>query len=242
MDSKGALLAKRHEENHHLSDGSTLREFILGCQDGVVNVAGIALGVAIGTGNPSIVILAGLAATFAESISMAAVAYTSSKAASDFYDQQYAQELKEIDEMPEVEREEIRELYAKKGFSGPLLEQVVATITSDRTVWADTMMEEELKLSRETHNPLTQGFIVGAAAIVGSLVPLAPFFLIPWISIQQAMITSTSLVALGLFALGAYAGKMTRRSILKSGLEIALIGLVAAGAGFLVGAYLGVPT
>ncbi|MDO8625280.1 MAG: VIT1/CCC1 transporter family protein [Candidatus Diapherotrites archaeon] len=242
MDSKGALLAKRHLEHHTVDAGSTLREFILGCQDGVVNVAGIALGVAIGTGNPSIVILAGLAATFAESISMAAVAYTSSKAASDFYDEQYAQEVREVNETPDIERDEIRELYQKKGFSGKLLDQVVETITADQKVWVQTMMEEELKLSREAHNPVTQGIIVGVAAIVGSFVPLIPFFLIPSISIQQAMIASVVLVALGLFALGAYKGHMTKQSILKSGLEIAVIGLIAAGAGFLVGAYLGVPT
>jgi VIT1/CCC1 family predicted Fe2+/Mn2+ transporter len=82
-------------------EASNLRNFILGWQDGLVNVLGIVLGVAIATASTQIVLLAGLVATFAESISMAAVAYTSSKAAKDFYMGQLKHELRSIDEVPE---------------------------------------------------------------------------------------------------------------------------------------------
>lgn len=230
-----------HAESHNLKAGSMLREFILGCQDGVVNVSGIVLGVAMGTQSAPIVILAGLSATFAESISMAAVAYTSSKAAADFYHQQEQKELDEIRDVPETEKQEIRDIYSQKGFSGDLLEQVVETITSDKKVWLNTMMEEELHLNPETDNPVRQGFVVGLSAIVGSVIPLIPFFFVPGISIAQAMVSSLVLSGIGLFAMGAYKGKLTAQSVFKSGFEILVIGLLAAGAGFLVGAYLGVP-
>lgn len=235
-------LTKRfHHENHGLDAGSTLREFILGAQDGLVNVLGIVLGVAVGTQNAGIVVLAGLAATFAESISMAAVAYTSSKAASDFYREQEKKELYEIQTVPQTEKKEIREIYAKKGFSGKLLEQVVETITSNKRVWLQTMMEEELHLSKEPHKPFKQGVIVGVSAFVGSLIPLSAFFFVPSIPMTLAVWISLALSALLLFAMGAYKGTLTRQNILKSGLEIAVIGLLAAFAGFLVGAWLGVP-
>ncbi|MBS3061592.1 MAG: VIT1/CCC1 transporter family protein [Candidatus Diapherotrites archaeon] len=233
---------KWHKENHDIEAGSWLREFILGCQDGVVNVSGIVLGVAMGTQSAPITILAGLAATFAESISMAAVAYTSSKSSADFFDRQRQQELHEIEVIPEIEKQEIRSIYEKKGFSGKLLDDVVEKITSDKNVWADTMMVDELHLSQEAHDPVKQGFIVGLSAIVGSFVPLVPFFLVPSISIAQAMMLSLGLAGLALFIMGAVKGKLTAQDMWKSGLEILVVGLLAAFAGFLVGAYFGVPS
>lgn len=230
-----------HKEKHDLETGSTLREFILGAQDGLVNVLGIVLGVAVGTQNAGIVLLAGLAATFAESISMAAVAYTSSKATADFYKEQEKKELDEIQNVPEIEREEIRQIYLKKGFSGKLLDQIVDTITSNKQVWLQTMMEEELHLNKEAHNPVKQGIIVGLSAFAGSLIPLSAFFFVPQISIQTAFWISLALSAALLFVMGAYKGKVTKQGMLRQGLEIAVIGLLAAGAGFLVGAYFGVP-
>lgn len=233
--------SRTHFEDHHLGAGSTLREFILGCQDGTVNVLGIVLGVAVGTQNAGITILAGLAATFAESISMAAVAYTSSKAAADFYQQQWKKELAEIHSKPEAEREEIREIYREKGFSGELLEKIVETICSNQKVWLETMMAEELHLNKDGHKPMQQAVVVGASAFIGSLIPLFPFFLVPFIPLSMAILASLFFSALLLFAMGAYKGTLTKQNILKSGLEIAIIGLLAAAAGFLVGALLGAP-
>lgn len=232
---------KEHSETHNLEAGSTLREFILGCQDGIVNVLGIVLGVAIGTHSAPIVILAGLAATFAESISMAAVAYTSSKAIVDFYKQQWKKELNEIRTKPEAEREEIWQIYREKGFSGEMLEKIVEQICSNKKVWLETMMTEELHLSKDGHNPVRQAIVVGASAFVGSLIPLFPFFAVPLVSMQFAILASLFFSALLLFAMGAYKGTLTKENLFKSGLEIAIIGILAAAAGFLVGALLGAP-
>src|SRR3989344_492700 len=100
---------------------ATLRDFILGSQDGLVNVLALVLGVASATNDIRIVLIAGLAATFAESISMAAVAYTSTKAAHDYYEKEHASEWQEVKEQPEKARREIREIYHRKGFRGQLL-------------------------------------------------------------------------------------------------------------------------
>ena len=86
-------LKKLHHE-HHSNAGPILSDVILGGQDGLVNVLGIVLGVGIATQDPWIVIVAGLAATFAESLSMAAVAYTSTKASKDFYESEKMREIK----------------------------------------------------------------------------------------------------------------------------------------------------
>ena len=126
--------------------GATLRDFILGSQDGLVNVLGIVLGVATATNDIRIVLIAGIAALFAESISMAAVAYTSTKAAHDYYTKEYESELREIEEHPKEARSEIRQVYYDKGFRGKLLSDIVKRVTSDKKVWVDTMMSEELGL------------------------------------------------------------------------------------------------
>src|SRR3989344_1119427 len=103
---------KAHEQ--HSRVGSLFKDFILGGQDGLVNVLGVILGVAIGTGDAKIVILAGLAAAFAESVSMGAVAFTSTKAEADYYNSEKKKEEYEIEKYPEDEKKEIYDIYYKK--------------------------------------------------------------------------------------------------------------------------------
>ncbi len=228
---------KKESGARKAEEASNLRNFILGWQDGLVNLLGIVLGVAIATSNTQIVLLAGLVATFAESLSMAAVAYTSSKAAKDFYLGQLRRELKSIDEIPEEEVREIREIFYEKGFRGETLEIIVNTITSDKNLWAKTMMTEELHMFPEDYEKPVKGAItVGVSAITGSLIPLVPFmFLAP----LQAMIVSVIVSGGALFATGGVKGKKTLGSWKRSGVEMALIGLLAAIVGYLIGLLFG---
>lgn len=228
---------KTKQEEEHKSS-SNLRDIILGGQDGLVNVLGIILGLAVASGDLRIILVGGLAATFAESVSMAAVAYTSQRAQQSFYESELEREKKEIKEVPEMEKEEVREIYRQKGFSGKLLEDVVEKITSDEKVWLDEMMKFELGLQPvETKYALVSGVVVGGAALVGSLIPLLPFFFlnILQISIGQAIWVSLVMSALTLFTVGAYKAKTTIGDWKKSGLEIAIIGIVAALIGYVVG-------
>ncbi len=228
---------KKESGARKAEEASNLRNFILGWQDGLVNVLGIVLGVAIATSNTQIILLAGLVATFAESLSMAAVAYTSSKAAKDFYLGQLKRELKSIDEIPEEEVREIREIFYEKGFRGETLEIIVNTITSDKNLWAKTMMTEELHMFPEDYEKPVKGAItVGVSAIIGSLIPLVPFmFLAP----IQAMIASVIVSAGVLFATGGVKGKITLGSWKRSGVEMALVGLLAAIVGYIIGLLFG---
>src|SRR5438445_13885191 len=133
-----------HAEDH--GGGTSLRDVILGGQDGLVNMLGIALGVVSAGGSTHVLIATGLAASVTESISMTAVAYTSFGSDRDFYLAVRNREQTEIEAQPDDEREEIREIYAAKGFKGHLLEDVVSTITYNRETWVSTMMNEELHL------------------------------------------------------------------------------------------------
>jgi predicted membrane protein (TIGR00267 family) len=214
-------------------------DIILGGQDGLVNVLGIILGVAAATSDARIVLVAGLAATFAESVSMAAVAYTSKMAEADLYESERARERRHIVHVPSLERDEIRDIYRAKGFEGDLLERVVDTITADKEVWVAVMMAEEHKLAPiDRRQALRSAFIVGVSALVGSLIPLAPFMALP---VRAAMTGSVAVAALCLFAAGAYKARVTVGRPWKSGLEIAVIGVVSALVGYVTGALFKVP-
>ncbi|MBI5878833.1 MAG: VIT1/CCC1 transporter family protein [Chloroflexi bacterium] len=229
--SKPAVDAHR---NH-----SRLSEVILGGQDGLVNVLGVILGVAAATSDTSIVLVAGLAATFAESVSMGAVAYTSTLADAELYESERQREFRHITAQPDRERDEIRQIYAQKGFSGDLLERIVNTITASPDVWVAVMMAEEMRLMpSDRGHALRSAFVVGFAAIVGSLIPLAPYI---WLPVGTSMLLSLIIAALTLFVVGAYKARTTVGHPGRSGLEMALIGTLSALAGYLAGVIFKVP-
>ncbi|MFA5157638.1 MAG: VIT1/CCC1 transporter family protein [Patescibacteria group bacterium] len=219
------------------STGNTLSDIILGGQDGLVNVLGVILGVAAASNDPKIVIAGGLAATFAESISMAAVSLTSMIAERDHYLSELAREHKEMKDLPEKEEQEIRDVYKKKGFSGKLLEDIVAHVISSDTLWVEQMMKDELELKEVKQKEIYKSsFIVGFSALVGSFVPLTPFFFSP---IHTATWISLGISVIVLLAVGFYKAKATIGSPVKSAVQMALIGMGAALAGYFIGSIFG---
>jgi len=231
--------ALRHFERAQSSQAS-LSDIILGGQDGLVNVLGVILGVAAASSDLRLVIAAGLAAAFAESISMGAVAYTSTLADRDRYLCQIEREKREIRDMPEVERAEIGMIFRRWGFEGDLLDRSVEQIMKDERAWVDLMMHNELKLSPiESGRALRSAFVVGLSAIVGSLIPLLPFFFFP---IGPSIVVSIGVTALTLFGAGVYKAKSMVGHPGKSGLEMAVIGTISALAGFFIGALFSAPT
>jgi len=216
--------------------GSAISDVILGGQDGIVNVLGVVLGVAAASGDSRIIIAAALATTFAESLSMAAVAYTSTLAEKDVYEGQVDREKEHIRRFATIEREEIRQIYQAKGFTGKQLGEIVDTITSDEERWVEVMMAEELKVSPVEHKGLLKtAFIVGLAALIGSLIPVAPFFGLP---LWMAAWTSIGLAGTSLFAVGAYKSNILGVGAWwRSGLQMLIIGLVTALVSYAIGAF-----
>ena len=239
--TKGKLIEQVRLHDHHdpHRHQSRLSDIILGGQDGLVNVLGVILGVAAATQDARIVIAAGLAATFAESISMGAVAYTSTLANDDLYLSEREREYRHIHLAPDVEIEEIRDIYRRKGFEGETLDKIVDVITSNPDVWVNVMMSEELQLTPpEKSNAINSAIIVGLSALVGSLIPLFPFFI--W-AVAPSIWISIVVAALTLFVVGVYKARVTVGKPLRSGLQMAVIGTVSALAGYVVGLIFRVP-
>ncbi len=218
-------------DTHHQSTNS-LRDLILGGQDGLVNMLGIVLGVVAANGTTEVLIAAGLAAAITESISMGAVAYTSFGSDRDFYLATRRRENEEIQTEPEVEREEVRRIYAIKGFEGRLLDEVVQTITSNRDAWVDTVMDEELHLQPvEKKSLFKSAIVVTLATLVGHMIPIVPFMIFDRV---MAVILAVALSAIALFSVGVYSAKTLIGDWRRSGLQMVVIGLGAAALGFLI--------
>jgi predicted membrane protein (TIGR00267 family) len=217
----------------HDSTTNSLRDVILGGQDGLVNMLGIALGVVAASGSSRVLVVTGLAAAITESISMGAVAYTSFGSDRDFYLAEKQREQHEVEAMPAEEREQLREIYAAKGFKGQLLEDVVSTITSNRETWVSTIMDEELRLKPiEQRSLLQSAVIVTVATLIGHMIPLVPFMAVPR---APAIVLAIALSAVALFAVGVYSAHTLVGDWRKSGIQMTAIGLGAAAAGFLIG-------
>ena len=222
---------RRHREEHRQTNW--LRDVILGGQDGLVNILGIVLGIIAGGGSRTVLLAAGFAAAITESISMGAVGWTSALSERDHSQAERAKEAHEIEADPDAERDEVRDIYASKGFSGDLLERVVATITANREAWLGTMMDEELHL-RPVQSPdiFRSAVVITVATLIGHLIPLLPF---TFLAQTPAIITAVALSALVLFGVGVYEAVSMVGDWRKKGLQMVVIGLGAAGIGFLIG-------
>jgi predicted membrane protein (TIGR00267 family) len=230
-ETAAAIASAGHGEQHRTTNW--LRDVILGGQDGLVNILGIILGVIAGGGSNTVLLAAGFAAAITESISMGAVGYTSTVSERDYYQAERAREAAEIDTVPEVERQEIRDIYSRKGFSGDLLERVVVTITANRDLWLETMMGEELRLQPvERADILRSAIVITIATLVGHLLPLIPFVILPR---TPALVVAIVVSAMALFGVGVYSAVTLVGDWRKNGVKMIVIGLGAAAVGFLVG-------
>jgi vacuolar iron transporter family protein len=228
----------QHTEKIHAAGGPSLRDLMLGINDGLVASFAVTSGVAGAFNTARIVIMAGVAEMLGGSVSMGLAAFVSARAQMEFYLSEFEREHEEIERWPEREREEIRTIYQQKGFAGALLEQIVAHITADPERWSSVMMREELGLNKEAlDSPVRSGLTVGLSYLCGALIPVVPYLLVapPWGIVVSAIATS-----IALFAAGAAKTMIIDRSWWRSGLESLAIGIAAAtvtyGAGTLLAA------
>lgn len=218
-----------------------LSDFILGSQDGLVNVLGIVLGLAATGQGRFIIIVAAVAALAAESVSMGAVAYTSTRSRRLLYLSERKREEWEMEHVPAMEREEVREILHGWDLEGPELETMLDRIVAKPKMMLDLMMAFELRISPvDASQPARSASVVFLATLVGSIIPLLPFLFGVNLSITDAAIIAVVLSAIMLFLVGWYEARTTVGSVWSSGARMLLIGLAAGGAGFLAGLLLNV--
>jgi VIT1/CCC1 family predicted Fe2+/Mn2+ transporter len=222
-----------HQEEWHTPRGRSIREVVFGFNDGLITTLGFVAGVTGSIVDRNLILLAALAEMFAGAISMSSGAYISSKSQREFFEREIARERREIEEDPEHETNEIREIYTRRGFTEGEIDILIRRITSDKEQWLRFMLREELGLGDEAFdNPVRVGATMGVSFLLGFLVPLLPYFFLPT---HPALVVATIAGIAFLFALGAFKTRITRRSWLRSGLEMLLIGMGSATIGYLLG-------
>jgi vacuolar iron transporter family protein len=216
-----------------------LGPFVYGGIDGCVTTFAVVAG-AVGAGLTSdVIIILGFANLLADGFSMSIGAYLSSKSERSYYFKQKALEYWEVDNLPEKEKEEIRDIYRDKGFEGETLEKIVEVITSDKDRWVNVMMKEELGMNLEERSPMKIGLVTYASFILIGLIPLTVYV---WDYIQPVgsdlFLVSSILTAAGFMIIGILKSYVTQTKLWRGVVETILLGLVAALVAYFVGDWL----
>lgn len=215
-----------HTEQVHAAGGASLRDIMLGLNDGLVASFAVTSGVAGAFTAGSIVVMAGLAEMLGGAVSMGLAAFISARSQVEFYHSEIQRERDEIRRWPEREREEVRAIYRAKGFGGELLDLIVRHITDDPERWSDVMMREELGMAVESFDqPLRSALTVGFSYLAGATVPVLAYFFVPP---HEGLIISAAATVVTLFVVGAAKTIITARSWWRSGLESMVTGIAAA--------------
>jgi len=204
-----------------------ISDAVLGGIDGCITTFAVVSG-SVGAGFPSsVAVILGFANLIADGFSMAVSNYESSKAEQEFIAGIKKLEERHIDEIPEGEREEIRQIYQAKGFNDELLEKIVETITADKRIWLEVMLSEEHGLSKISPAPSMSASVTFLAFITVGTIPLTPY-LVPSLTMNQQFIISAFLAGTMFFLIGMLKSLVLEKPVLISGLRTLLTGGTAA--------------
>jgi len=213
-----------------------LSDFIYGAIDGTVTTFAVVSGVAGAGLSSGIVIVLGLANLVGDGFSMAASNFLGSRADKQLQEKARAEETRQIEQYPEGEREEVRQIYAMKGFEGEELERVVDVICSDKERWLDTMLSEELGLHPSSRSPVRAAAATFIAFLIVGFIPLFPFSLqLLSVPVEAPFLWSCIFTGFAFFGVGAAKSRFVQQHWLWAGSETLLLGGSAAGLAYLVG-------
>ncbi|MCF4098028.1 VIT1/CCC1 transporter family protein [Maritalea mediterranea] len=211
---------------------SYLRDWIYGGIDGAVTTFAIVAGVVGAELTAGVVVVLGIANLLADGFSMAASNYSGTKAEIDDYKRMLEVEKRHIRQHPEGEREEVRQIFANKGYSGEELDEIVTLITTHEDMWLETMMTEEYGLSNVQRSPVKAALATFWAFLLCGAVPLLPYFL----GLPAGALIAAVMTGIVFLIIGAVKSLWSTWSWWVSALETFAIGMSAAGLAYLVGA------
>ncbi|MDO8492972.1 MAG: VIT1/CCC1 transporter family protein [bacterium] len=225
-----------HSENLHQTDhGLYISDLVYGSNDGIITTFAVVSGAAGAALTTETIIILGLASLVADGISMGISNYLAISSRLDYQKQERRREEFEVDNFPEKERSEVREILERWGIPERYMEETLTSITSDKTRWVDLMMKEELGIFEDKiESPSKHGLVtMGAFVIAGSL-PLTPYLF--GVNADSQFIVSIIATASSLFVVGSARTYLTGAKWFQSGLQMLLVGSAAAASAYLVGA------
>lgn len=224
-------IAKRLDDGPRIS---YLRDWVYGGIDGTVTTFAIIAGAVGADLSNRFLLILGMANLLADGFSMAAANYSGTKAEIEEYSFVRHMEERHIELEPDGEREEVRQIFAAKGFKGKTLNDAVEIITAEKERWIDTMMTEEHGLPPVIRSPLTAGVMTFLAFVVCGFLPVAPFAL----GMKASIAASVFMAAITFFLIGSLRSRWSPVYWLRAGGETLVIGLASAGVAYLVGDFL----
>ncbi len=234
MMDVGQRLKAWHGEEWHTPKGKLIRDVVYAIDTGLTCTIAFISGITMSILQPSIVIKAGIAEMIAGAVAIFFGSFISTKAQVDFFDSQIEREKREIEEDPEKERDEIRQIYAEQGFQPDEIEAVVKRITADKDRWLRFMMREEMGIITEhIDNPYLIAFISGISFFIGAIPPMVPLIIHRQTHVALAQSIITTIVFL--FIVGVFKTRITKVHWLKSGTETLIIGVMSVLIGFGLG-------
>ena len=222
---------------HKTGAGGFLRNVVYGFNDGltanfglVAGMIGAQGGMAIGANHA--VVVAGLAGALADALSMGSSGYLAAKSEREVFEHEIAMEREEIRLMPELEREELSLIYQAKGIPQAQAAELATAVMADPEKALEEKVREELKIGTATSTPFREGWVTGVATAFGALIPVAPLLLS---RSPSAVWTSFAIAMLSHFGVGAARSFFTGRGVIRSGLDMFVVGLGVAVVGYVVG-------
>lgn len=229
-------MTRIHTENEHGKlKGEYLGDFVYGANDGIITTFAVVTG-AIGAGlSPLVIILLGLANLVGDGISMGASNFLSLRSRRSFEQRERAREIHEVEEFPEEERREVRDIIHRWGVSETNVTSLTNDIVSDKKLWVDFMMREELGILEDLKDkPAIHGLVTFIAFLVVGAMPLIPYIF--GVPAHLQFIVSLIATGISLFIVGSLRSLVTNQKWLRAGLEMLIVGALAAGAAYAVGA------
>ena len=227
----------RHTERHFTA-GETVRDIVIGMSDGLTVPFALAAGLTGAVNSAGIIVTAGLAEIAAGAIAMGLGGYLAAKSDAEHYAKEREREHREVKEIPEEEMREVAQVFHSYGLSHEESAPIVEALSKHPKKWVDFMMRFELGLEKpDPKRAFVSAFTIAASYIAGGLIPLAPYLVAAYLknlAVVNALFFSVALTLIALFVFGFIKGRFTGTRPLRSALQTALIGSLAAGTAFLI--------
>lgn len=221
-----------HEEKHFKSS-DLITDIVIGMSDGLTVPFALAAGLSGAVDSTGIIITAGLAEVAAGSIAMGLGGFLAGKTEVDHYNAELKREWEEVEQVPEKEKQEVRDIFAEMGLSTEVQNHIADELVKEKQKWVDFMMKYELGLDKpEPKRARNSAFNIGLSYIVGGLVPLSPYFFVN--NPVEGLKISAAITVVCLFIFGYFKAKVTGQNKLKGAVYVASIGSAAAAAAYMI--------
>jgi VIT1/CCC1 family predicted Fe2+/Mn2+ transporter len=225
-----------HQHSHqeeHLNSPAFLTDIVIGMSDGLTVPFALAAGLSGAVSSTGIILTAGLAEIAAGAIAMGLGGYLAGRTAIEHYDAELLREQEEVERVPEIEKQEVRDVFAGMGLSNETQHLIAEEVAKDKQQWVNFMMKYELGLDKpDPKRARNSALNIGLSYVVGGLVPLSPYFFteVP----LEGLRWSCGITVVALFVFGYFKAKATGQSPIGGAIRVMLIGSAAAAAAFFI--------